>query len=145
MTPGHHPRRVNQNTDMIEIEVRGLSAAEIRVGETRITPSQERVFQTVFYLAIRAGERIPRSDLVETLWGTEPTARGRQSLRQMLYRLRQMGLTLDESGDTVRLDPARLRCDHSGRSRCCAMVSGVTVSAASSARGSTNRPTDSLR
>lgn len=111
MTPGHHPRRVNQNTDMIEIEVRGLSAAEIRVGETRITPSQERVFQTVFYLAIRAGERIPRSDLVETLWGTEPTARGRQSLRQMLYRLRQMGLTLDESGDTVQLDPARLRCD----------------------------------
>jgi DNA-binding SARP family transcriptional activator/predicted transcriptional regulator len=96
---------------MIAIEVRGLGAAVIRVGDSRITLSQERVFKTLFYLAVRAGERVPRTELVETLWGSEVLARGRQSLRQMLYRLRQMGVPLDESGETVRLDPADVTCD----------------------------------
>ncbi|MCC7001427.1 MAG: AAA family ATPase [Gemmatimonadaceae bacterium] len=96
---------------MAQIEVRGLGANEIRIGRRRITPATEVVFALAFYLCVRAGERVTRDEVMEVFWGTGDVTKGRHSLRQMLYKLRQRGFALDEDGEELYLDPSRLRSD----------------------------------
>ncbi|MFM8780409.1 MAG: hypothetical protein ACKOFO_02810, partial [Gemmatimonadota bacterium] len=60
---------------------------------------------------MRAGEYVPRTELIELFWPTAAEAKGRHSLRQMLYRLKEVGVTLDEDGELLSLSPARVRCD----------------------------------
>ena len=93
------------------IQVRGLGDSEIQIGRKRLTLSTEVAFAVAFYLCMHAGERVPRDDIVAAFWGDSDDARGRHSLRQMLYRLRQKGLMLDEDGEELLLDPARVDCD----------------------------------
>lgn len=94
------------------IRVRALGDGVVQLGRKRITLATEGIFALAFHLAVRAGERIGRDELVETFWpGSEPT-NGRHALRQMMYRLRQKGFVLDEeSGEELYLDPARVDCD----------------------------------
>ena len=83
----------------IVIRLRALGANEIRIGRKRITPSAEVVFALGLYLCVRAGERFTRDELTEIFWGEGREVQARHSLRQMLYRLRQKGLTLDDEGE----------------------------------------------
>ncbi|HET8771497.1 MAG TPA: hypothetical protein VFM71_10995, partial [Gemmatimonadaceae bacterium] len=93
------------------ITVRALGASEIRIGRKRIPLGAEVVFALGLYLCTRAGERLTRDELCEVFWGDGRDAAGRHSLRQMLYRLRRHGLTLDEDGEELYLDPARVDSD----------------------------------
>lgn len=93
------------------IRLRVLGKSEIAIGRKRITPSAEVVFALGFYLCMRAGERLPRDEVAELFWGDGRETKGRHSLRQMLYRLRQKGFTLDEEGDELLLEPARVESD----------------------------------
>lgn len=93
------------------ITVRALGASEIRIGRKRLPVSAEVVFALGLYLCTRAGERLTRDELCEVFWGDGRDALGRHSLRQMLYRLRRHGLTLDENGEELYLDPARVDSD----------------------------------
>lgn len=93
------------------VTVRVLGATEITVGTRRIGMSTEALFALALYLTTRAGERVPREDVLETFWpGGEEESR-RHAMRQMLYRLRQKGFAFDEDGDTLRLDPAKVESD----------------------------------
>lgn len=49
--------------------------------------------------------------MAETFWPHSDEVKGRHSLRQMLYRLKEMGFTLDEDGELLSLSPSRVRCD----------------------------------
>ncbi|MHB1298241.1 MAG: ATP-binding protein [Gemmatimonadaceae bacterium] len=100
----------DENEDTV-IRLRALGASEIRIGRKRITPSAEVVFALALYLCVRAGERFTRDELTEVFWGEGREVQARHSLRQMLYRLRQKGLTLDEDGEELYLDPARVDSD----------------------------------
>ncbi len=93
------------------IEVRGIGASEIRIGRRRITPATEVVFALAFYMCMRAGERVTRDEVVELFWGTADVVRGRHSLRQMLYKLRQRGFALDEEGEELFVDAGRVVSD----------------------------------
>lgn len=93
------------------ILVRALGASEIQIGKKKITLSAELVFALALYLCTRAGERLTRDEVTEMFWGEGHDVQGRHSLRQMLYRLRQKGLTLDEEGEELYLDPARVESD----------------------------------
>lgn len=94
------------------IRVLALGESEIHVGRKRITLSTEAVFALGFYLVLRAGERLSRDEVVETFWGAHEPTKGRHSLRQMLYRLRQRGFQLDlETAEELYLDPERVECD----------------------------------
>lgn len=93
------------------IRVRAFGAGEIAIGRRRITPSGEFTFALGLYLCVRAGERLPRDRVAELFWGNARERQGRHSLRQLLYKLRQRGLTLDEDGDVLYLAPARVTCD----------------------------------
>ena len=60
---------------------------------------------------MRAGEYVPRADLIEMFWPHSEEVKGRHSLRQMLYRLKELGFTLDEDGELLSLHAHRVRCD----------------------------------
>lgn len=93
------------------VTVRVLGASEITVGTRRIGMSTEALFALALYLTTRAGDRVPREEVLETFWpGGEEEPR-RHALRQMLYRLRQKGFAFDEDGDCLRLDPAKVESD----------------------------------
>jgi DNA-binding SARP family transcriptional activator len=70
----------------------------------------------VAYLAMRAGERLPRETLVELLWSDAAPARARHNLRQTLTVLRRdlSGLQAPPSllgGESLRLSPSLVRLD----------------------------------
>ena len=94
-----------------QVHAIGLGHAEIRVGDAVITPASDRLFALAFQLCLRAGEYIPRDELIALFWGDAAPTKGRHSLRQMLYRLRQMGLPLFDAGDAVHLPEAAAHCD----------------------------------
>jgi DNA-binding SARP family transcriptional activator len=77
----------------------------------QILPSSELVFAFALYLCVRAGEHVPRAELIELFWPHADEAKGRHNLRQMLYRLKEIGITLDETGELLSLSPVRVRCD----------------------------------
>lgn len=95
----------------LQVHAIGLGHPEIRLGDAVITPASDRLFALAFQLCLRAGEYIVRDELVALFWGDAAPTKGRHSLRQMLYRLRQMGLPLFDAGDAVHLPEAAVYCD----------------------------------
>jgi len=93
------------------IQVRAIGSAEVQIGRRRITKSTEMMLALAVYLCVRAGERMTRDEVLDVFWPGRDIAKGRHSLRQMLYRLRQKGFTLDEEGEELHLDPSRVDCD----------------------------------
>jgi DNA-binding SARP family transcriptional activator len=68
------------------------------------------------YLAVRAGRAHPRDTLTDLLWSDAASKQARQSLRQILVRLRRTlagahRAALLAQGDTVTLNPAALEVD----------------------------------
>ncbi|MCE9600661.1 MAG: AAA family ATPase [Gemmatimonadetes bacterium] len=93
------------------ITVRAIGAAEVQIGRKRITKSTELVLAVAVYLCVRAGERLTRDEMIDMFWPGGDPAKGRHSLRQMLYKLRLKGFTLDEDGESLLLDRERVDCD----------------------------------
>lgn len=93
------------------VRVRVLGTVEMAVGSRRIGMNTEGLFALALYLSTRAGERIAREELLTMFWSKGTEAQQRHALRQMLYRLRQKGFSLDEEGDWVRLDSSRVDSD----------------------------------
>ena len=93
------------------IEARCFGRSEIVTPRGRILPTSERLFSFALHLCVRAGEPVARGDLIEMFWPASDEMRGRHSLRQMLYRLRELGFAPDEDGELLSLDPRRVRCD----------------------------------
>lgn len=93
------------------VRMRVLGAVELAIGSRRIGMNTESLFALALYLSVRAGERVSREDLLSLFWTKGTEAQQRHALRQMLYRLRQKGCSLDKEGDWVRLDAARVDSD----------------------------------
>jgi len=93
------------------IEARCFGRSEIVTPAGAILPASELLFAFALHLCVRAGEHVPRTDLIEMFWPHSDGVKGRHSLRQMLYRLKEMGFTLDEDGELLSLHPGRVRCD----------------------------------
>jgi len=94
-----------------QLVVRGLGGADIALGSLALAPDQGMFFPLALLLAQRAGERIPRAELITLVWPDAPEAQGRHSLRQALYRLRKAGLDMVDGTDDVRVDPLSVDSD----------------------------------
>lgn len=72
-----------------------LGNCSIEVGDLKVKPDSPLLFFLLLYLCVEEGRSIPRSELLELLF---PAAHDRQaashSLRQLLYRLRRLGVPL---------------------------------------------------
>ncbi|GJG85340.1 hypothetical protein tb265_05210 [Gemmatimonadetes bacterium T265] len=74
-------------------------------GTTTLTPASDRLFTLILLLAAEAGRPVPRARVAAWLWPDAPPAAARHALRQLLYRLRRLGLTVGGDEDYVALAP----------------------------------------
>ncbi|HKW47328.1 MAG TPA: hypothetical protein VJN70_07780, partial [Gemmatimonadaceae bacterium] len=85
------------------IVIRTLGTVTIEIGARRIGPSSGRLFALVLYLASRRGHPVSRRVVQELLFPAAEAARAAHNLRQLLYRLRQLGVPLEADSDQIRL------------------------------------------
>lgn len=78
---------------------------EHRGGSVALTPASDRLFTLALLLAAEPGRQLPRTRAANWLWPDLPTDRARHALRQLVYRLRQLGAAVD--GDDATLTLAR--------------------------------------
>jgi hypothetical protein len=100
-----------------------LGESVIEVGEARIGPSAPNMFAALLYLALEAGRRVPRVRLQELLFPTSDERKGSHSLRQLLYRMRRLGVELEGDANSVTLPSDKVASDYqqllkSGRIDC---------------------------
>jgi DNA-binding SARP family transcriptional activator/tetratricopeptide (TPR) repeat protein len=93
------------------VYLRTLGESVIEVGEVRIGPSAPHVFAALLYLALECGRRVPRGRLRELLFPTTDERSGSHSLRQLLYRMRRMGVGLRADATGVLLPVDAVRAD----------------------------------
>lgn len=70
-------------------------------GTTALTPASDRLFTLTLLLAAEAGRPVPRARIAAWLWPGLSATAARHALRQLLYRLRRLGVTVD--GDDAHL------------------------------------------
>jgi DNA-binding SARP family transcriptional activator/tetratricopeptide (TPR) repeat protein len=88
-----------------------LGDALIRVGEKDIRPTAPLVFAALLYLGMERGRRVPRAALQELLFPNVDERSGAHSLRQLLYKLRQLGAPLDADSSSVAIQTDRVHDD----------------------------------
>ena len=81
-----------------------LGDALITVGEKEIRPTAPLVFAALLYLGMERGHRVPRAALQELLFPKSDERSGAHSLRQLLYKLRQLGAPIEADGTAVVVD-----------------------------------------
>jgi DNA-binding SARP family transcriptional activator len=86
-----------------QIRLRILGESVIQVGETIVEPSATHVFALLLYLGIERGKLVSRGQLASMLFPEGRAADAGHSLRQLLYRLRRIGVPLETTAATVRL------------------------------------------
>jgi DNA-binding SARP family transcriptional activator/tetratricopeptide (TPR) repeat protein len=93
------------------IRVRTLGECVIEIDDVRIQPKSQQLFATLLFLVLQAGKRITRQRLASVLWPDLDERRSLNTLRQVVYSLRRLGvqlhwdpLALYVSGRDVDLD-----------------------------------------
>jgi DNA-binding SARP family transcriptional activator len=95
------------------IQLNTLGDAFIRVGNREVRPTSPAVFAALLYLGVERGKRVPRAALQELLFPETDERSGAHSLRQLLYKLRQLGATVQTEGDVVWLAAEDVSDDYS--------------------------------
>jgi DNA-binding SARP family transcriptional activator len=96
------------------IKLHTLGDAVITVGDREVRPTSPTVFAALLYLGVERGQRVPRAALQELLFPEASERSGAHSLRQLLYKLRQLGAPVQAEGDVVSLPADAVSDDYSG-------------------------------
>jgi len=76
----------------------------IRVGDREVRPTSPVMFAALLYLGVERGQRASRAALQELLFPGGDERSGAHSLRQLLYKLRQLGAPIQSEGDVVWIE-----------------------------------------
>src|SRR5690242_1939452 len=102
--PNADPNAKRARSDVpARIVVRTLGVVAIDIGDRRIGPSSGRLFALLLYLASRRGHPTSRRVVQELLFPEATDAQGSHNLRQLLYRLRQIGAPIESDADQIRI------------------------------------------
>lgn len=88
-----------------------LGSALISIGVKEIRPTSPMFFAALLYLGMERGRRVPRTALQEMLFPDVDERSGAHSLRQLLYKLRQLGTSLSEDASGALLDANEVAVD----------------------------------
>ena len=107
-----HPN-VTRSAGMVRVQicVRTIGSVAIDVGKRRLGPSSGRLFTLLFYLASRREHLTSRRLVQELLYPKSANGSGSHSLRQLLYRLRQIGVPLETDSDQLSLSEGDVTVD----------------------------------
>ena len=76
----------------------------IKVDEKEIRPSSPLLFAALLYLGMERGRRVPRAALQELFFPNSDERSGAHSVRQLLYKLRQLAVPLSPHGPAISVD-----------------------------------------
>ncbi|MDX2185190.1 MAG: AAA family ATPase [Gemmatimonadaceae bacterium] len=94
------------------VSLRALGDARIAIGDSTVYPDNERLFALALILTLSAGKVLKRDWLAETLWPEESASSARKhSLRQLVYRFRQLGGPVESSSGTICLAACHVNVD----------------------------------
>src|SRR5687768_13409650 len=93
------------------IRLRLLGECTIEVDDAVVGPDAQLLFATLLYLAMERGTRVPRRQLHLLLWPDADDAHGRHCLRQVLYKLRHMGVPLETTQSLAWLPDEQIEGD----------------------------------
>ena len=95
---------------MSNVKVRLLGECAVQVGDYRITPDAPRLFALSLYMAQAQGRWIHKSELLDLLFPkTKGPSHASHSLRQLVYRLRGIGMQIHADGQRLRVDANGIR------------------------------------
>lgn len=81
------------------IRVHTVGHCTIEIGDRTLTPAADRLFCLALILTAHRGASITREEMGDLLWDEPASSRDPHALRQLIYRLRQMGFPLREDRD----------------------------------------------
>ena len=76
------------------VRCRILGGAEIHTRGIRLTPESELQFGLALFFCAQAGRDVPRDEITRLFWPRQGAEAARHCLRQALYRLRVLGVTV---------------------------------------------------
>jgi hypothetical protein len=89
-----------------------LGESVVEVGSERVGPASPHVFGLLLYLGVERGRRESRSVLQALFFPEASEKNANHSLRQLVYKARQLGAPLDTEYGGVRLCPESVRDDY---------------------------------
>jgi len=93
----------------LPVVVQTMGAYRLQVGDTTISTRSGMVFPLLVRLLYSPGFSAPRGQVLDALWPDEADARRNGNLRQLLYKLRLMGLDIVQVDELIRLSPAQVK------------------------------------
>ncbi|NBW66733.1 helix-turn-helix domain-containing protein, partial [bacterium] len=82
----------------------GLGAAEIWLGENRITPTTDVLFGLLLFLTEQHPRPIAQSAVLRLMWPDIEESNRRHALRQLVYRIRRLGCPVSTANGSVLLE-----------------------------------------
>jgi DNA-binding SARP family transcriptional activator len=93
------------------LRLRTLGESTIEIDGVRIGPESSMLFGILIYLAIERGRPTSRARLKEMFWPDVSEANARHSLRQLVYRIRGLGLPLMATTSDISLSATLVEAD----------------------------------
>src|SRR5688572_10372043 len=85
------------------IHLNTIGRVTVSVDDTPVSPSNHQVFSALLYLVVERGKPVARRLLADLFF---PHAEGAgHSVRQLVYRLRKLGISIDAGQQFVELAP----------------------------------------
>ncbi|HEX2779846.1 MAG TPA: AAA family ATPase, partial [Gemmatimonadaceae bacterium] len=93
------------------IRLAAIADCTIQLDKARLDGSSEILFGILAHLIVERGKPVSRGWLVDAFWWNADEADGRHCLRQSIYKLRQLGVSIDSGIDTFTLGERAARAD----------------------------------
>src|SRR6266550_4958816 len=93
------------------IQLNALGKAEILTASATVTPSQKIVFAAALYLIMERGKPVSRARLASMLWPSIPNEGQAHRLRQTLYQLKTLGISVGADRNVMKLARGDAKAD----------------------------------
>jgi DNA-binding SARP family transcriptional activator/DNA-binding transcriptional ArsR family regulator len=94
---------------LLRCEVIGQTT--VSIGDDRLAGEGELVFALALFLGLNPGEELPRDFVAHMLWPSYDEEAARHSLRQLIYRVRTLGLAVTTRADVLQMAPECVAVD----------------------------------
>jgi DNA-binding SARP family transcriptional activator len=94
------------------IRLHALGQCVFEVGEHQVTPDSDVLFAVLLLLTSKAGQPVPRADLLELLWPESDGNSARHRLRQAVYQLKKLGAPLATAESAIVVRKADVQVDY---------------------------------
>lgn len=99
----------------VTVRVQAYGACTVDVAGSRLGRGADIVVSVLLFMVSAPGMQMPREAIVQMLWPNSPEKRQQGNLRQVLYKLRLMGVDIEMRGDVVVLDGRQVESTFSVR------------------------------